>query len=335
MNHQLRATRVRPPPSASCSPPPPPSPAAATTTPRAPTPRPCGSTCSATSATRSSTTSSRRTTRGSRSSRPSEGDLGPVQHPAHPEDRRRQRGRRRGRHRGGPGRQLPPERGQVRELPGPRLQRQARTSGCPGSTPRPPPPTAATPSASAPTSAAWRCATARTCSRRPGCRPTATRSPRCGRPGRSSPPPVSSSRRASAATTCTSSTRRPTPTTRSSCSRADHTYFDTDGNLVIEDNPAVKEAWDTALAMSDAGISAKLKSFSNEWNAGFKNGSVRHHRLPGLDDRLHQGAGRRRERRQVGHRHRARRRRQLGRLVPRRSRPSARTRTWPSSWSTS
>ena len=54
---------------------------------------------------------------------------------------------------------------------------------------------------------------------------------------------------------------------------ADHTYFDTDGNLVIEDNPAVKAAWDTSLAMSDAGISAKLKSFSNEWNAGFKNGS--------------------------------------------------------------
>jgi cellobiose transport system substrate-binding protein len=53
----------------------------------------------------------------------------------------------------------------------------------------------------------------------------------------------------------------------------DHTYFDTDGNLTIEDNPAVHEAWDTALAMSDAGISAKLKSFSNEWNAGFKNGS--------------------------------------------------------------
>lgn len=54
---------------------------------------------------------------------------------------------------------------------------------------------------------------------------------------------------------------------------ADHTYFDTEENLVIEDNPAVKEAWDTALAMSEAGISAKLKSFSNEWNAGFKNGT--------------------------------------------------------------
>jgi len=53
----------------------------------------------------------------------------------------------------------------------------------------------------------------------------------------------------------------------------DMTYFDTDDNLVIDSNPAVKEAWDTALGMSDAGISAKLKSFSNEWNAGFKNGS--------------------------------------------------------------
>ena len=53
----------------------------------------------------------------------------------------------------------------------------------------------------------------------------------------------------------------------------DHTYFDTDDTLVIEDNPAVKDAWDTSLAMSEAGISAKLKSFSNEWNAGFKNGS--------------------------------------------------------------
>lgn len=53
----------------------------------------------------------------------------------------------------------------------------------------------------------------------------------------------------------------------------DHTYFDTDGNLVMETNPAVKLAWDTSVQMIDAGISAKLKSFSNEWNAGFKNGA--------------------------------------------------------------
>lgn len=53
----------------------------------------------------------------------------------------------------------------------------------------------------------------------------------------------------------------------------DHTYFDQDGNLVIDSNPAVKTAWDESLKMIDAGISAKLKSFSNEWNAGFKNGT--------------------------------------------------------------
>lgn len=55
---------------------------------------------------------------------------------------------------------------------------------------------------------------------------------------------------------------------------ADHTYFDpADDALVIDSNPAVRNAWDTALAMSEAGISARLKSFSNEWNAGFKNGA--------------------------------------------------------------
>jgi cellobiose transport system substrate-binding protein len=53
----------------------------------------------------------------------------------------------------------------------------------------------------------------------------------------------------------------------------DHTYFDPDGSLVIESNPAVKEAWDASVSMVDADITAKLKSFSNEWNAGFKNGT--------------------------------------------------------------
>jgi cellobiose transport system substrate-binding protein len=55
--------------------------------------------------------------------------------------------------------------------------------------------------------------------------------------------------------------------------QGDHTYFDRDNNLVIETNPAVKSAWDEALKMVDAGLSAKLKAFSPEWNAGFKNGS--------------------------------------------------------------
>jgi cellobiose transport system substrate-binding protein len=53
----------------------------------------------------------------------------------------------------------------------------------------------------------------------------------------------------------------------------DHTYYDTDNTLVLEENPAVKDAWDQSVEMIDAGISAQLKSFSDEWNAGFKNGT--------------------------------------------------------------
>lgn len=52
-----------------------------------------------------------------------------------------------------------------------------------------------------------------------------------------------------------------------------YTYFDTDDALAFEDNPAIKEAWNTAVKMDSAGLSAELKSFSNEWNAGFKSGA--------------------------------------------------------------
>ena len=54
---------------------------------------------------------------------------------------------------------------------------------------------------------------------------------------------------------------------------ASETYFDKSNALIVESNPAVKGAWDTALKISDAGLSAKLKAFSPEWNAGFKNGA--------------------------------------------------------------
>lgn len=53
----------------------------------------------------------------------------------------------------------------------------------------------------------------------------------------------------------------------------DHTYFDRDDKLVMETNPAVRNAWDLANEMVDAQLSAKLVAFSDEWNAGFKNGS--------------------------------------------------------------
>ncbi len=50
----------------------------------------------------------------------------------------------------------------------------------------------------------------------------------------------------------------------------DITYFDRSNNLVIDDNRAVKQAWDTAMAMIEAGLSANLRAFSAEWNAGVK-----------------------------------------------------------------
>jgi len=53
----------------------------------------------------------------------------------------------------------------------------------------------------------------------------------------------------------------------------DETYFDRDNNLVVESNPAVKNAWDLADDMIEADLSAKLVAFSDEWDAGFKNGS--------------------------------------------------------------
>jgi cellobiose transport system substrate-binding protein len=44
-------------------------------------------------------------------------------------------------------------------------------------------------------------------------------------------------------------------------------------NLVAANSPAVKQAWDTSLKMVDAGITAKVKTWSPEWSAGFKNGT--------------------------------------------------------------
>lgn len=53
----------------------------------------------------------------------------------------------------------------------------------------------------------------------------------------------------------------------------DQTYFDRKNALVVDSNPAVKQAWDLANEMIADGLTAKLVAFSDEWNAGFKNGS--------------------------------------------------------------
>lgn len=51
-----------------------------------------------------------------------------------------------------------------------------------------------------------------------------------------------------------------------------YTYFDTSDKLVFETNPDVKRAWDVTVAMINAGLSANLRSFSDGWNTGFKQG---------------------------------------------------------------
>jgi cellobiose transport system substrate-binding protein len=49
-----------------------------------------------------------------------------------------------------------------------------------------------------------------------------------------------------------------------------YTYFDKSDKAVIDTNPAVKDAFDISNKILEAGLSAKLAAWSNEWNAGFK-----------------------------------------------------------------
>jgi len=44
-------------------------------------------------------------------------------------------------------------------------------------------------------------------------------------------------------------------------------------NLVAAQSPAVKTAWDTSLKLVDANVTAKVRTWSPEWSAGFKNGT--------------------------------------------------------------
>ncbi|MBB2910144.1 cellobiose transport system substrate-binding protein [Streptosporangium becharense] len=49
-------------------------------------------------------------------------------------------------------------------------------------------------------------------------------------------------------------------------------YFDKSNQLVIGTNPAIKTAFDTVKSFSEAGLTAKLASFTPEWNAAIKKG---------------------------------------------------------------
>jgi cellobiose transport system substrate-binding protein len=52
-----------------------------------------------------------------------------------------------------------------------------------------------------------------------------------------------------------------------------YTYFDKSNKLVFESNPAIKTAWETTNKMTAAGLSSGLRSFTPQWNSGFKSGA--------------------------------------------------------------
>ncbi|WP_371785211.1 ABC transporter substrate-binding protein [Streptosporangium subroseum] len=50
-------------------------------------------------------------------------------------------------------------------------------------------------------------------------------------------------------------------------------YFDKSNQLVLETNPAIKTSFDTVKSFSEAGLTAKLASFTPPWNAAIKKGA--------------------------------------------------------------
>jgi cellobiose transport system substrate-binding protein len=50
------------------------------------------------------------------------------------------------------------------------------------------------------------------------------------------------------------------------------TYYNEKGDLIVEQNPAVRQAWDQTVQAIKSGQSAALAEFSPEWNTGFQQG---------------------------------------------------------------
>ncbi|RDG39289.1 carbohydrate ABC transporter substrate-binding protein, partial [Streptomyces corynorhini] len=48
-------------------------------------------------------------------------------------------------------------------------------------------------------------------------------------------------------------------------------YYDADGKVVYKTNPAVKQAWNSAAAFAQGGLTAKLQQFTPSWDQGFSN----------------------------------------------------------------
>ncbi|WP_291411937.1 extracellular solute-binding protein [Actinophytocola sp.] len=52
----------------------------------------------------------------------------------------------------------------------------------------------------------------------------------------------------------------------------EETFYNADGELIVESNDAVRDAWDLTVAAIKDGQSAALPEFSPEWNTGFQQG---------------------------------------------------------------
>jgi cellobiose transport system substrate-binding protein len=50
-------------------------------------------------------------------------------------------------------------------------------------------------------------------------------------------------------------------------------YYDESGSPIYDSNPAVKQAWDTAVKAIQAGLTGRVKQFDDAWNKGFASGS--------------------------------------------------------------
>ena len=109
--------------------------------------------------------------------------------------------------------------------------------------------------------------------------------------------------------------RRRASTTRSSASPRSSTTTRTATRSTTRTRPSRTPGTSPSRPIED-GLTRQARAVRPGLEPGVRQRRLRHHRLPRVDDRLHQGPGRRRRRRQVGRRQHPRRRRQLGRLVP-------------------
>lgn len=50
-------------------------------------------------------------------------------------------------------------------------------------------------------------------------------------------------------------------------------FYDAEYNIIADKSPAVKTAWDLGIKLADSGITAKTRTWSPEWTAGFQQGT--------------------------------------------------------------